>query len=129
MSKHKRSTTFENIDDQLTAMTLPQLRAHYEAVGSVIAAKEGEERASIEADIAARRAAFEAEIANQVREHGFDPVAFFRRGHGVRAAAAKYANPDNPSETWAGVGRKPNWLVEAVKAGAKLEDFAIKQAA
>lgn len=41
------------------------------------------------------------------------------------AKAAKYANPDNRSETWTGRGRKPNWLVAKLAKGATLEDFAI----
>jgi DNA-binding protein H-NS len=41
------------------------------------------------------------------------------------AVAPKYRNPDNPSETWAGRGLKPRWLVAALKSGKKLEDFAI----
>ncbi len=48
------------------------------------------------------------------------------RGKGKSTVSiAKYANPDNRSETWTGRGRKPNWLVERLKKGAKLEDFAI----
>ena len=39
------------------------------------------------------------------------------------AATAKYRNPKDPSQTWSGRGRKPNWLVGAVKKGAKLESF------
>jgi DNA-binding protein H-NS len=39
--------------------------------------------------------------------------------------APKYRNPENPSETWAGRGLRPRWLVAAIKGGKKLEDFAI----
>lgn len=37
----------------------------------------------------------------------------------------KYRNSDNNEETWTGRGRKPTWLVDALAAGRKLEDFAI----
>ena len=47
------------------------------------------------------------------------------RGRGRSKSAAKYANPENRSETWTGRGRKPNWLVARLKKGAKMEDFAI----
>ena len=52
------------------------------------------------------------------------------RGKGVRggtrgAVAAKYRNPDNPAETWAGRGLKPRWIAAALKTGKKLEDFSI----
>jgi DNA-binding protein H-NS len=38
---------------------------------------------------------------------------------------AKYANPEDPTDTWTGRGRKPNWLLARLKKGAKLEQFAI----
>ncbi|MCH9806448.1 MAG: H-NS histone family protein [Alphaproteobacteria bacterium] len=47
-----------------------------------------------------------------------------RKGR-TTVSAAKYANPDNRAETWTGRGRKPNWLVEKLKKGASVEDFAI----
>lgn len=42
-----------------------------------------------------------------------------------KPAKPKYANPANKSETWTGRGRKPRWAEAALKAGKKLEDFAI----
>jgi DNA-binding protein H-NS len=32
-------------------------------------------------------------------------------------AAAKYANPDDASQTWSGRGRQPQWYKDAVSAG------------
>jgi DNA-binding protein H-NS len=37
----------------------------------------------------------------------------------------KYQNPSNPSETWAGRGKQPRWLVSQLKAGKKINDFLI----
>ena len=37
----------------------------------------------------------------------------------------KFRNPANPSETWAGRGKQPRWLVSQLKAGKKIEDFLI----
>ena len=37
----------------------------------------------------------------------------------------KYQNPSVPSETWSGRGKQPRWLVSALKAGGKIEDFRI----
>ena len=54
-------------------------------------------------------------------------------GHKKKAAAhgligvklaPKYRCPDT-GETWCGRGLKPRWLSSAIKAGKKLEDFAI----
>ncbi len=46
------------------------------------------------------------------------------RGRGGKSAA-KYANPDDRSQTWTGRGRKPNWLNARLRKGANVEDFAI----
>lgn len=40
-------------------------------------------------------------------------------------SAPKYANPENPSDTWTGRGRKPKWMVEALAAGKSPDDFLI----
>lgn len=40
----------------------------------------------------------------------------------------KYRNPRNRSETWAGRGKQPRWVVEQLRSGKKLEDFQIKRA-
>ena len=42
---------------------------------------------------------------------------------------AKYSNPDRPSETWAGRGKRPRWLVAQLQAGKRIDDFKIKKAA
>jgi DNA-binding protein H-NS len=51
---------------------------------------------------------------------------FGGRGGKGRKVAAKYANPNNPSETWTGRGRKPRWLAAKIKAGEKQEKFLLK---
>jgi len=35
----------------------------------------------------------------------------------------KYRNPKDAGQTWTGRGRKPNWLVEALAKGQKIESF------
>ncbi|HET6568322.1 MAG TPA: H-NS histone family protein [Rhodothermales bacterium] len=40
-------------------------------------------------------------------------------------APIKYRDPNNPENTWAGRGRKPKWLEEALARGKKVEDFAV----
>ena len=37
----------------------------------------------------------------------------------------KYFNPLAPSETWSGRGKRPRWLVAALKTGHKLDEFKI----
>ena len=38
----------------------------------------------------------------------------------------KYRNPDQPSETWAGRGKQPRWLVAQLRSGKRIEDFRIQ---
>lgn len=37
----------------------------------------------------------------------------------------KYRNPNEPSETWSGRGKRPRWLARALQEGQKIEDFVI----
>ena len=45
------------------------------------------------------------------------------------AVVPKYRNPDRPSETWAGRGKKPRWLAAQLKSGKRIDDFRIWHAA
>ena len=67
------------------------------------------------------------------REHGFkltDLLGSGKAGRGRKSdagstgSAAKYANPDNPEQTWSGRGRRPQWINEALESGRTLEEFA-----
>ena len=60
-------------------------------------------------------------------------LAIFSRLNEVKVARqpepkkqrALFRNPKNKNETWAGRGRRPFWLVAALKRGRKLADFAV----
>ena len=41
--------------------------------------------------------------------------------------APKYRNPEEPSETWAGRGKQPRWLVAQLRSGKRIDDFRIKK--
>jgi DNA-binding protein H-NS len=40
-----------------------------------------------------------------------------RRNSPKNAGIPKYANPDDPSQTWTGKGRQPQWYKDAIAAG------------
>ena len=40
-------------------------------------------------------------------------------------AAPKYRNPENPSETWTGRGRKPHWVHKALTDGVDISELEI----
>lgn len=79
-----------------------------------------------------RREAISA--AEQVaKEHGFKLADLFGGGKPDKATKAaskssapvKYRNPDDPQQTWSGLGRRPSWVRAAVDAGRTLDDLAV----
>jgi DNA-binding protein H-NS len=73
------------------------------------------------------RAELRKKIESMVADAGFKLSDIFSgRGGKGRTVAAKYVNPDDPSETWTGRGRKPRWLTAKIGEGAKIEKFLIK---
>jgi DNA-binding protein H-NS len=102
-------------------MSLKQIEALEARIADAKAAAEEEAKAEIKAKI-------DAILENSGLTIGdLYPVA--RRGKGRSKAggkvAVKFRNPKDPSQTWSGRGRRPLWLVEAVKKGAKQESFAV----
>ena len=84
----------------------------------------------IEEAIGEKRAADAQTTKEQLRQMaekaGFDIKELFgKRGSPKGAGVAKYRNLKDSAQTWTGRGRKPNWLVDAVKKGAKTESFKI----
>ena len=83
----------------------------------------------IEAAIAAKRVEDAAATKEQLRamaeKAGFSLNDLFGKRGKKGSGHAKYRNPKDTSQTWTGRGRKPNWLVDAVKKGAKIDSFAI----
>ena len=80
--------------------------------------------------IADRRSEDAAATREQLRamaeKAGFDVNELFGKRRGKRGpSGVKYRNPRDPSQTWTGRGRKPNWLVDAVKKGAKIDSFGV----
>jgi DNA-binding protein H-NS len=70
------------------------------------------------------------ELEEQFSKLGAE-VGAGRRGRGSamkgRKVPVKYR--DKEGNTWAGRGAQPVWLREKLKAGAKLEDFAVEKTA
>lgn len=77
---------------------------------------------------AREKAELKKKLAVLASEHGFsvsELVGVSGRGVSKTKGIAKYANPDNPSDTWTGRGRKPRWVIAKLKKGAKMSDFEI----
>ncbi|ROU01142.1 H-NS family nucleoid-associated regulatory protein [Histidinibacterium lentulum] len=76
-----------------------------------------------------QKAALEA-AERAAREHGFS-LAELTGGASAKAGRVKtvnpprYRNPDNPSQTWTGKGRRPDWIKAAQEKGEDLSKFEI----
>ncbi len=66
-------------------------------------------------------------MAEMAGNAGFDmaEVVGGKRGGKRGPVAVKYRNPKDATQTWTGRGRKPTWLVEALKKGQKIDSFAV----
>jgi len=42
-----------------------------------------------------------------------------------RRATLKYRNPRDPTRTWSGRGKKPDWVLQHLSAGGRIEDLRI----
>ena len=96
----------------LKTMSIDKLMKLKSDVEAILAVKVTEQRRALEAELS--------------KLGGYRPGKKSTGLGGRRGpVAAKYRNPENPQETWAGRGLKPRWLAAALKSGKKIEDFAI----
>lgn len=72
-----------------------------------------------------RREALTA-VEEAARSHGFN-LADLTGGKARRigTVAPKYANPEDPTITWTGRGRKPRWVQDNLEEGKSMEDLLI----
>lgn len=64
----------------------------------------------------------------QAREAGFDVYELFnidKTKGAKRVAASTYRNPKDPEQTWAGIGKRPDWIRAAINAGETLDSMKI----
>jgi DNA-binding protein H-NS len=95
-------------------MTIDALLALRTKIDAVLGPKVADERRQLESELA-KLTRFEGGGGRKAAG-----------GRGARGKVApKYRNPENPGETWAGRGLKPRWLAAAIKAGKRIEEFAI----
>ncbi len=67
-----------------------------------------------------------AEVEAFARERGLsqaDLKALLSRSK--KGLPAKYANPEDPTQTWSGRGRRPRWVEAALASGKSLDDLKI----
>ena len=88
----------------LKLMSVDELCSLNELVVSILACKMSAEKARLD------------ERLRQLMSHARRPYP---------QVFPKYRNPAEPSETWAGRGKKPRWLTAQLKSGKRIDDFRI----
>lgn len=99
--------------DALSGEELVSLKKEADkALASLVTRKKAEALAAVEA---------------VAKEHGFTLKELMggKSSGGKTAGAARYANPEDASQTWTGKGRQPEWFKSAIEAGKSREDLEI----
>jgi DNA-binding protein H-NS len=97
---------------QLKEKSVDELWALHEQVVHLLSSKMKEEKAHLERRLK-ELGAQSGTLSGAPAKRPYPPVL------------PKFRNPAHPSETWAGRGKKPRWVVAALKKGKRLEDFRI----
>src|SRR5438034_6660893 len=96
----------------LNSMSVDELWSLHELIVSVLARKIASEQAGLEQKL--------RELGQNTADR---KVSHARRPY--PQVFPKYRNPARPSETWAGRGKQPRWLIAHLKSGGRINDFAI----
>ena len=108
----------------LKGLSLDELWALHEQISSLLSARILAEKYELEKRLA------QLNRGKEDRETGLakpmsDGVGRSRQRQKYPRVYPKYQNPSAPEETWSGRGKQPRWLVSALQAGGKIEDFRI----
>lgn len=108
-------------------MPLDDLWALYEQIGTVLSSRIVVEKQQLDKRLAQLhgRKEFDQTVRRDLKTGKEDLDRPRRRYPKV---FPKYRNPAVPAETWSGRGKRPRWLVSALKAGRAIDDFKIHSA-
>ncbi len=104
-------------DIDLSKMSDDELKALEDAIRRERVRRENERKREAEKKI--KEIAAAAGLAVEIHAPG--TRAKGRAGRG--GLPPKYRNPDNPSQTWSGRGKRPAWFKEALEKGRKPEEL------
>lgn len=112
--------TFNLETMSLQAMDLEDLWALHETIRGILSTRIRAEKRELEKRLAILSRSLDrtAPAINQ--------SAGVRTRRSYPAVLPKYRNPQT-SETWSGRGKRPRWLIAAMKSGHKIEEFRINE--
>ena len=84
---------------------------------------------SVVAELTDKIAAERARLEDRLRKLGSTITSpqLMRERRPYPKVLPKYRNPENRSETWAGRGKQPRWVMAQLRSGKKLDDFLIRR--
>ena len=113
----------------LSSLSIDELWALHEEVGAMLSERITAEKRELEKRLAKLN---RGSISGKISIADRATVKRVVLPKGARRARRKYPpvlpkfqNPADPTETWAGRGKQPRWLVSQLKAGKKINDFLI----
>ncbi|MCK1317607.1 MULTISPECIES: H-NS histone family protein [unclassified Bradyrhizobium] len=108
---------------ELESMSLDDLWSLHEEISGILSDRIKAEKHELEKRLAVLGGG--AAVLTDSSGPGVSPPAKARRKY--PRVLPKYRNPQT-SETWSGRGKRPRWLVAAMKSGRRIEDFRIGDA-
>jgi|SRR5437764_14381409 len=103
---------------ELESMTLDDLWSLHEKTSAILSARIRAEKHELEKRLAILNRGMDAIDQSDIQFLNGKPRRKYPR------VLPKYRNPQT-SETWSGRGKRPRWLVTAMKSGRKIEEFRI----
>jgi len=108
---------------ELERLSLEEISSLYERIRMVLVKRIENEKSKLEETLSSLKDGWAGERSSQKRQIlAVDPDRARRKYPPVKP---KYRNPADHSETWAGRGKQPRWVVAQLRAGKKIEDFVI----
>jgi DNA-binding protein H-NS len=104
-------------DGLLEAMSINELWDLHEQIAAILVAKIEDEKAKLQARLDELKS--KSGVPDQMPEAA-------RRRRPYPKVNPKFQNPERPTETWAGRGKKPHWVSELLEAGKTIDELRIE---
>lgn len=108
-------------DDALRAMSINELWTLHENIAAILVKKIEGEKLKLQDRLDELNGRF-----GVTPVHG-KPRAKARARRPYPKVNPKFQNPERPSETWAGRGKKPHWVSELLETGRSIDDLRIQR--
>ena len=109
----------------LSSLSMDELWALHEQVGNILAEKITNEKRELEQRLAKLNGGINGGILAKNNRPDLQVAERRTARRKYPPVLPKFQNPSDPSETWAGRGKQPRWMVLQLKAGKKMTDFLI----